>query len=259
MAEAVTTMMNGPAWVDLASPDAAASRDFYGRLFGWDIEVNPDPQYGGYALAKIKGTDVAGIGPQQTPDSPVAWSFYVGTKDAAALESKVKAAGGNVIAPTFDVGPQGKMAVFQDPAGAFISVWQPATMGGFQWGSDNMFGWAELNSRDLSKALPFYGKVFGWDPKPSTTGDGGGGAGYTEFHSDGQSIAGAQDMNPMVPAQVPSYWGIYFNVDDVDKAFQKAVSLGAQPQLPPQDFPGGRFAIVADPQGASFGLLKLPS
>ena len=55
MTQVVSTMINGPAWVDLSSPDAAASRDFYGKLFGWNIEVNPDPQYGGYALARIGG------------------------------------------------------------------------------------------------------------------------------------------------------------------------------------------------------------
>ena len=70
MTETVTTMINGPAWVDLSSPDAGASRDFYGKLFGWNIEVNPDPQYGGYALAKINGVDVAGIGRSRRPTRP---------------------------------------------------------------------------------------------------------------------------------------------------------------------------------------------
>lgn len=60
----------------------------------------------------------------------------------------------------------------------------------------------------------------------------------------------------MVPAEVPSYWQIYFNVDDVDAAYARALELGATEMLAPQDFPGGRFAIVSDPPGASFGLLK---
>jgi predicted enzyme related to lactoylglutathione lyase len=46
-------------------------------------------------------------------------------------------------------------------------------------------------------------------------------------------------------------------VDDVDTSFKKAVDGGGTEMLAPQDFPGGRFAIVADPQGASFGLLKM--
>ncbi len=60
----------------------------------------------------------------------------------------------------------------------------------------------------------------------------------------------------MIPAEVPSYWMPYFEVADVDKAFKKATDLGASEMVAPQDFPGGRFAIVSDPQGASIGLLK---
>ena len=53
----------------------------------------------------------------------------------------------------------------------------------------------------------------------------------------------------MVPAEVPSYWQVYFAVDDVDGAFKKAIDAGARELQPPQDFPGGRFAIVSRPTG----------
>ncbi len=56
---------------------------------------------------------------------------------------------------------------------------------------------------------------------------------------------------------MPSYWQIHFNVDDVDSAFQKALDLGGREMVAPMDFPDGRFAIATDPQGASFGLLKM--
>ena len=52
MADAAVAIANKPAWVDLGSSDAAGSRDFYSKVFGWRVEVNPDPQYGGYGLAK---------------------------------------------------------------------------------------------------------------------------------------------------------------------------------------------------------------
>jgi predicted enzyme related to lactoylglutathione lyase len=55
---------------------------------------------------------------------------------------------------------------------------------------------------------------------------------------------------------VPSYWQVYFQADDVDAAHRKALDLGGHEMVAPQDFPGGRFSIVSDPQGASFGLLK---
>jgi predicted enzyme related to lactoylglutathione lyase len=255
MAETETTVANKPAWIDLSSSDAAASREFYSKLFGWEIEVNPDPQYGGYGMAKVDGKDVAGIGPKQSEQAPTAWSLYIGTPDAEELARKVQSAGGTVIAPPFDVGDQGRMAVFQDPTGAFISAWQPRAMSGFPTAAPNTFGWAELNSRGIDKAIPFYGEVFGWTTKTSEMGEGQ--PPYTEFQLGGQSILGGMEMNPMVPAEVPSYWMVYITVDDVDRAFKQATELGAQEMVAPQDFPGGRFAIIGDPQGAVFGLLKM--
>jgi uncharacterized protein len=256
MAEAGTTVANRPVWVDLSSSDPAASREFYSKLFGWQIEVSPDPQYGGYAMAQVGGKDVAGIGPKQSEDAPTAWMVYIGTEDAEDTARRVSAAGGNVIAPPFDVGDQGRMAVFQDPSGAFISAWQPKAMGGsFPTNAPNTFGWAELNSRGIEKAIPFYQAVFGWTTKTSEMGEGA--PPYTEFQLNGQSIAGGMEMNPMVPAEVPSYWMVYFTVEDVDGSFREATEAGARELLAPQDFPGGRFAILADPQGAAFGVLKM--
>ena len=52
MADGVTAVVNRPVWVDLSSSDPEASRAFYSKLLGWQVEVNPDPQYGGYALAR---------------------------------------------------------------------------------------------------------------------------------------------------------------------------------------------------------------
>jgi uncharacterized protein len=253
MADTATAVINKPSWVDLATKDPAAARDFYGRVFGWNIEVNPDPAYGGYALAKIDGKDAAGIGGTQMAEQPSAWSVYIGNKDLDALSEKVKAAGGSVIAPAFDVGDQGKMAVFADPGGAFISAWQASEMAGFQTQGSNAFGWAELNARGVEKALPFYEQVFGWTLKPSASPD----QPYTEFELDGESIGGATEMNPMVPAETPNYWLVYFTVDDVDASHKKARDAGARELLAPIDFPGGRMSIVNDPQGAAFGLMAL--
>ena len=254
MAQTMTGTTNKPAWVDLASDNAEASRDFYSKLFGWQVEVNPDPQYGGYGLAKLGGSDAAGIGPKQDPNAPTAWSLYIGTEDVDDLARRVTANGGSVAAPPFDVGDQGRMAVFIDPAGAFISAWQGTRMGGFQTDAPNSFGWAELNARGVDNALPFYTTVFGWTVKTSPMGEGQ--PDYNEFQIGDKSVAGAWEMNPMVPAEVPSYWQVYFAVDDVDAAFKKALELGGRELNAPMEYPGGKFAIVADPQGASFGLLK---
>ncbi|MEO6796837.1 MAG: VOC family protein [Candidatus Dormibacter sp.] len=151
------------------------------------------------------------------------------------MAKKVQAANGKVIVPPFDVGDQGRMGTFQDPAGAFVSVWQPKAMAGaMPVGEANTFGWAELNARGVDKAVPFYQKVFGWAPKTSEMGSDA--PPYTEFQLGGESIAGGQEMQPMVPAQVPSHWLVYFTVDDVDASFKKAIGAGAKEMVVPMDF-----------------------
>ncbi|TAN32469.1 VOC family protein [bacterium] len=257
MPDAKTFVAGAPVWVDLSSTDAAASRDYYSKLFGWKVDVATDPAAGGYALAKLGDKHVAGIGPAQ-PEGTSAWMVYIGTRDAEGIAKKVEAAGGKVVAPPFDVLKSGRMAVFQDPIGAFISVWQPDEMQGADvMYAPNSFAWAELNARGVERAKPFYSSVFGWTQKESNMGEGA--PPYTEFKLGDESIAGGMEMNPMVPAEVPSYWMVYFAVDDVDQAFNKAIDHGGREMLAPQEFPGGRFAILSDPQGAAFGLLKMAS
>ena len=255
MADAKTFVVNAPAWIDLSTKDPAAARDYYSKLFGWTAEPEKDPEAGGYAIARLDGKDVAGIGGQQDPNAPSAWLIYIGTRDADSLAKKIEAEGGKVVAPPFDVMDVGRMAVFQDPTGAIIAAWQPKTMNGFDLQRKaGSYSWSELNSRGIEKAKEFYNKVFGWGEKVSPMGEGQGD--YTEFKLGDESIAGGMEMNAMVPKEVPSYWMAYFGVRDVDKEHKKAVELGGTEVVPPSDFPGGRFSILSDPQGATFGLLS---
>ncbi len=252
MTNAARAVANKPIWVDLGTSDAAGAREFYTALFGWDIQVSPDPQYGGYGRALLNGKDVAGIGPAMSPDQPTAWAVYIGTEDADALSQKVVAAGGHVLAPAFDVGDQGRMAVFADPSGAVISTWQPTAMSGFQTHGANTYSWAELNARAVETRLSFYHDVFGWELKSSPSPE----MAYTEFVVDGHSVAGATEMSELAPAAMPNYWLVYFGVDDVDASTRKALEAGGKVMLEPIDFPGGRFSMVTDPQGGIFGLLR---
>jgi predicted enzyme related to lactoylglutathione lyase len=256
MAETKTFVVNAPAWIDLSTKDPAAARDYYSKLFGWKAEPEKDPAAGGYAIARLDGKDVAGIGGLQDPTGPSAWMVYIGTRDAASLAKKIEAEGGKVVSPPFEVMDTGRMAVFQDPTGAFISAWEPRTMNGFGvQRKAGAFSWAELNARGIDKAKQFYRKIFGWGQKDTPMGEGQ--SDYTEFKLGDENIAGGMEMNPMVPKEVPSYWMVYFGVTDVDKAHKKATELGATEMVPPSDFPGGRFSIVSDPQGAMFGLMTV--
>lgn len=239
-----------PSWVDLSSPDVGASIRFYSDLFGWQAEPNPDPAAGGYTMLMLGGKTVAAVGPLQQEGMPPTWTTYVSVADADAAAAAARDAGGSVMVPPMDVLDAGRMAIVADPMGAVTGVWQPRNM----HGADvvNVPGalcWNELETRDVEAAKAFYPRVFGWGVKS--------GDGYTEWTLDGNSVAGMMAMGEQWPAEVPSHWMVYFAVDDCDAAVKRAQDLGARVWVPPMDIPVGRFAMLSDPQGAMFSVIKL--
>ena len=242
-----------PSWVDLATTDPEGSRAFYGTVFGWEfIDLGPDA--GGYSFCTLNGKQVAGLGPTQGEGMPSAWSSYVSVEDADVTAKSVEAAGGAALAPPFDVMEAGRMAVFADPTGAAVSVWQPRqTKGAELVNEPGAWCWNELDTRDVEAAKEFYQSVFGWEPVTSDMGD----MSYTEFKLDGKSIAGMMAMPDQVPAEVPSFWLVYFAVADTNATVAKVTELGGGVSMPAMDSPAGRFAVVRDPAGAVFGVIKM--
>lgn len=239
-----------PSWVDLGIPDIEAATKFYGGLFGWKVE-DQGPDAGGYAIASLRGKPVAGLGPQQNPGPPF-WTVYVTVDDAEASAKLVSENGGQVIMAPMQVMDSGTMAVFQDSVGAFISVWQPGEHKGAELvGEPGAFAWADLTTDERDKACEFYRAVFGWSAE--TRGEGP--SEYTEFKLGDRPIAGLMPRPPMMPPEVPSYWGVYFDTDDCDAAVEKLKQLGGSVIVPPMDIEPGRFAVVTDPAGATFSVI----
>src|SRR4051812_50213373 len=120
-----------PCWIDAAQPDPAAAAEFYGGLFGWELEdMMPPEAPGSYYIARVEGLDVAAISSQQAEGPPL-WSTYISVESADDAVAKVKEAGGNVAAEPFDVFEAGRMGGFSDPPGAGVSaLGAPARPGG---------------------------------------------------------------------------------------------------------------------------------
>jgi predicted enzyme related to lactoylglutathione lyase len=244
-----------PSWVDISSPDVPATASFYSQLFGWQAQ-DLGEEAGHYTMFMQDGKQVAAASPIQDPGQPSAWMTYVATDDADATARNVTSAGGQVIVAPFDVMDQGKMGVFADPGGAVFSVWQAAAMKGAGLVNTPVsFAWNELATRDMGAAQAFYTKVFPWTAKDN---DMGGGMSYTEWQVDGRSIGGGMSMGSMYPPQVPPHWLVYFSVARTDDAVKRAQDLGGKVLSPAQDIPQGRFAVLADPNGASFAVIQLP-
>ena len=241
-----------PSWADFGAGDPAKAAEFYGSLFGWDVQ-DMGPDAGGYKMCLLRGKAVAGLGPKEDPGPP-RWTTYVTVDSADDAAAKVKANGGQVIAEPMDVFDAGRMAVVADPAGAVFSVWQANQHIGSQLVNEpGAMCWNELVSTDVDAALQFYPAVFGWNYETHK----GDGMEYTEWRVGKRSVGGLMAKPAAMPPQVPSHWAVYFAVHDCDATIKEVAELGGRQMTPAMDIPQGRFAFVTDPEGGAFGVIAL--
>ena len=256
MSERTSYTPGTPCWVDLATPDIDGAARFYGQLFGWEVpELSNSAEMGGYRRAKKAGEDVAGVMPLMEEGQPPAWSTYVSVADAEATARAVQENGGTVIAEPMAVSDYGSLAVFTDPEGAFFGIWEPNTFAGAERVNEpGTFGWNELGSRDPAAAKEFYGSVFGWGHEDEESERAGT---YTVWKAGDATVGGMLDLGAIeMPAEVPPHWLVYFGVEDTDAAVETVKAGGGDVRFGPVDIPVGRFAVVADPFGAVFAVMR---
>ena len=136
-----------------------------------------------------------------------------------------------------------------------FGVWQADQFtGAGMVNKPNSLSWNELSTRDLPAAKAFYTKVFPWTAHANAMPDG---SEYVEWQIDGKSVGGGMAMNPQIPPQVPPHWLVYFAVANTDNTVTRAQELGAKLMMPAMDIPQGRFAVLTDPQGATFAIIQL--
>jgi uncharacterized protein len=237
------------SWVDLTTSDSAGAKDFYGRLLGWDYEDNELPEGAGvYSMCKVDGDYVAAISPA-TDQFPPHWNSYVTVASADDAAARAKELGANLIEEPFDVMEAGRMALFQDPTGAALCVWEPRQAIGAQRVNDpGCLTWNELHTPDPAAALEFYTGLFGWNSEAMDT---QGGPSYSIIKVGERSNGGVMDAQEGVPPN----WLPYFTVESRDRSADEAKELGAQ-EFARMEMGPGKFAIFADPQGAAFAIFE---
>ncbi|MFM9369931.1 VOC family protein [Streptomyces sp. Da 82-17] len=242
-----------PCWADAMFPDIGAAKEFYGELLGWTYDEG-SPEFGGYTQAYSNGRAVAAVVPQlpEMSGQPAAWNFYFASSDVAATAEKITANGGKLLMQPMDVGDFGTMVSAQDPGGVHFSVWQAGSHQGFEkQGEPGSYCWAEVNTRDTAESDAFFPAVFGFGVKRVVDD-------AVDFHLwdiGGEPVMGRFKMGDEVPADVPPYISVYFGVADCDDAVATVRRLGGQVFFGPMTMPFGRFAAVADPQGAAFAVI----
>jgi len=113
--------------------------------------------------------------------------------------------------------------------------------------------WSELVTPDVEAAKAFYAELFGWDLDTAPME----GTDYTVVKVAGKAVGGMMKTPPNMPPGVPPHWGLYITVEDVQATVAKIQELGGSVWVPPTDIPKvGTFAVVADPQGAVFSVIR---
>lgn len=236
-------------WIEHVSKDPKKAQAFYGEVLGWKIEGAPMGDFT-YEMIKVGDKTIGGYAPAEG-DAPH-WISYLSVDDVDATAKKLVAAGGKTLGDAFDIPTVGRMQRVADPTGGRFNLFH-SSMGDPADVEKRPIGhvdWNELMTTDTAKAIAFYEKVFGYTHEDMPMPQGA----YTILSKDGKARAGL--MQVPVP-QLPSHWIQYFVVDDTDAAVARGTRSGGQVKLPPTSVPEvGRFAILTDPLGAAFGLIK---
>lgn len=122
--------------------------------------------------------------------------------------------------------------------------------------SNGLFVWYDLMTSDPEAAVRFYTKAVDWGtdvwPGPEP---------YTMWTADGVPIGGVvKQKNDKESQGGPPHWLAYVGVDDINATVAKVKELGGQVHFGPQEIPEmGSYAIIADPQGAVFGVYQSSS
>ncbi len=115
--------------------------------------------------------------------------------------------------------------------------------------------WRELVTPDPKSAAAFYSALFGWSIEPVKEST----KGYMLIRQGGAPIGGIIQM-PASIKNAGGEWVCSLSVSDVDAIVKSAQSNGASTLVEPMDVSGrGRTAVIRDPQGAPFALIRSTS
>ena len=240
-------------WVGLATSDPAAAERFYTSLLGWEAKELSGGEAGTYTMLRRSAHDVAILYRQQpearAAGAPPHWTSYISVVDADATAARAGELGGAaVFREPFDVLDAGRVAAISDPTGAIVSLWQPRSRIGATLVNDvGALCWNELATTDVGRAKSFFAELLGWEYET----DGG----YVSIKNVGRLNGGMREQADQERG-IPPNWLPYFTVQAADQAARQATQLGGRRLLPTTEIHRGRFAVIADPQGAAFAVFE---
>lgn len=243
-------------WFDLNTTDVQGAISFYSQVVGWTVEVWDGAGFPYPMLKPANGAPIGGVNEldkgARAMGAPSHWLGHLTVDNVEAAVAKITAAGGRALTPVSEVPTVGRMATVQDPWGAVFSAFQPTgdPMPPAAPGAMGVMCWAELMTDDIDKALAFYGDLAGWT-KGGEFDIAHGKYVFMRYAGSEDGFGGVMLKPPGLPFGA---WIYYFSVPDLEAAVATAQRLGGNLVVPIMDVPGGRIAMMDDPQGAGFAL-----
>ncbi len=253
----ITKILPGEfCWADLGTPDLAATKKFYSKIFGWKSFDNDMGPNGVYSMQQLEKKNICAI---HTAGDPMAgkkkpfWMPYIAVKSVDQSLKKAKTAGATIHMGAHDVPGAGRMAILSDPTGASFAIWEARGSIGTQLKQlPGTVCWHDLSTPDRAGAIKFYSKVFGWKVQIQ---DFSGNAYYLLKLAGKRAGLGGIWPQPL-PGSDPA-WFTYCVVKSCARTVTQAKRLGGKVVLGPITVPKTcTFAIIEDPQGAAFGALQ---
>jgi uncharacterized protein len=120
-------MPNPFAHIELTTADLGKAKKFYKKLFDWKLTDTPMGDGGGvYTMINAGKAPGGGMQAQPMPEAPVTWLPYVEVDSVKKSLAKAEKGGAKIIMPEMDIGKNGIIGIFVDPAGAMLGVWAKA-------------------------------------------------------------------------------------------------------------------------------------
>lgn len=241
-------------WAGLATSDPDAAAAFYERLFGWEADWLEPGGAGALAVIGHRGEEVAILYRQtemaRAAGAPPHWTSFISVDDADAIVDRAAELGGAaVFREPFDVPDAGRVAAIRDPTGGNLSLWEPRSrMGATVVNQVGAMCWNELATSDVDQAKAFFAELVGWRYESHE-------GGPATIATGGRQIGEIRKQSKDEQGDEPS-WLPYFMAERVEDVIREAEQLGGRCLVPSADSQVGRFAVIADPQGAPVGVLE---
>jgi predicted enzyme related to lactoylglutathione lyase len=245
-------------WLDLETVDPARAKKFYAGLFGWDFR-NYRAAGTDYAVAMSGGRPVAGVLQRQIrkgEERRSAWLPFISVRDVDAAARIALQHHAQMVSEPENVPLRGRQALLTDPEGARFAL-TASSSGDPPDGlpTAGTWVWTSLFARDSADEAVFYQETFGFNVTGMPTH-----AGFERIRlsSSGHGRIGISEL-PADTAPLHAHWINYVCVGNATDAIARASSLGGHVLVKAErDNHGDIIAILADPTGASFGVMELP-